>query len=386
MKLTTCLTSLLLLLSTSLLTMPGAYAERVEPTGRDTPVIATFDKSSPPAQLDIWKDESGGYDSDNDPLWGRNTWICLSSSNPVNGECSTSVTGVVNGNTTIPVIFTEKRSHLTQIINLTGYHDIYTTTGNACGVSPKQPWGGPYQVYAGMQANCNDGEANDESKLSVYVTSQELSKLPSGGIWEANLKMSLMQWSPRIKLADWNARITLNVTDNNNQQIYLPEFGQAEPLVNLNMRPLPGSGINKVSVIGSASIDVCLYDGYNANSSAFMLTINDSYTGQGNRTMTDFSLVRQGGNESNDRDRIDYLVDILNPDTNTIQTVTRGTQMTFTKIQQAHIRQVHLPGLPQPVICVPAPLTLSTQMFEINSKNAGQYRGTLKLNFTPSLY
>ncbi|WP_129991407.1 CfaE/CblD family pilus tip adhesin [Rahnella sp. CFA14(1/10)] len=384
MKLTTCLTSLLLLLSTSLLTMPDAYAERVEPTGRDTPVIATFDKSSPPAQLDIWKDESGGYDSDNDSLWGRNTWVCLSSSNPIYGQCKTTVTGVEEGNTLIPILFTEQRSHMTQVINLTGYHKISVSVGNGCWAAGII--GGPYQVYAAMEKNCGGVKHNDESLLTVYVTSQELQKLPTGGIWEANLKMNLMQWSPAAKLADWNARITLNVTDNNNQQIYLPEFGQAAPLVNLNMRPLPGNGINKISVIGSASIDVCLYDGYNANSSAFMLTINDNYTGQGNRTMMDFSLVREGGNASNDRDRIDYVVDILNPDTNTIQTVARGTQMTFTKIQQAHIRQVHLPGLPQPVICVPAPLTLSTQMFEINSKNAGGYRGTLELNFTPSLY
>ena len=383
MKLTTCLTSLLLLLSTSLLTMPGAYAERVEPTGRDTPVIATFDKSSLPSQIDIWHHESGGHDPDTPDEWGHNNWVCLSSSSAEYGACPTTSTWNDNGTTLLPLIFTEQRSHMSVTLNLQGYHSVQITSGGGCGEM------GTKLVNAATTSSCS-GRAGDEALLYISIPPDELAKIPAGGIWQADLKMSLMQWvkqsGPSNKLADWHARITLNVTDNNNQQIYLPEFGQAAPLVNLNMRPLPGNGINKVSVIGSASIDVCLYDGYNANSSAFMLTINDSYTGQGNRTMTDFSLVRQGGNESNDRDRIDYLVDILNPDTNTIQTVTRGTQMTFTKIQQAHIRQVHLPGLPQPVICVPAPLTLSTQMFEINSKNAGGYRGTLELNFTPSLY
>lgn len=117
-----------------------------------------------------------------------------------------------------------------------------------------------------------------------------------------------------------------------------------------------------------------------------MLTLNDDFTGQGTRSGIDFSIVRQGGNVNDARDRIDYSVKILNPDTNTMQTVTRATQINFTKIQQAHIRQVHLPGIPEPVICVPAPLELNTGLFEVNSKNAGQYRGTLQLNFTPSLY
>lgn len=374
----------ILLLLFSALTITSAKAERVEPTGRDTPVTATFDKSSAPSQIDIWKDESGGKDTDDDSLWGRNTWVCLSSSDPATGQCRTSVTGVQDGKTTIPIVFTEQRSHLTQVINLTGYHNISVSVSNGC-------WGtgvigGPYQVYAAMEKNCYGTLHNDESLLTVYMTSQEMQKLPFGGIWKADLKMSLMQWSPTIKLADWAAHITLNVTDNNNQQIYLPEFGDAAPLVNLNMRPLPGTGINKVSVIGSANVDVCLYDGYNANSNTFMLTLNDDFTGQGTRSGIDFSIVRQGGNVNDARDRIDYSVKILNPDTNTMQTVTRATQINFTKIQQAHIRQVHLPGIPEPVICVPAPLELNTGLFEVNSKNAGQYRGTLQLNFTPSLY
>ena len=374
----------ILLLLFSALTITSAKAERVEPTERDTPVTATFDKSSAPSQIDIWKDESGGKDTDDDSLWGRNTWVCLSSSDPATGQCRTSVTGVQDGKTTIPIVFTEQRSHLTQVINLTGYHNISVSVSNGC-------WGtgvigGPYQVYAAMEKNCYGTLHNDESLLTVYMTSQEMQKLPFGGIWKADLKMSLMQWSPTIKLADWAAHITLNVTDNNNQQIYLPEFGDAAPLVNLNLRPLPGAGTQKMSFTGSANIDVCLYDGYNANSNTFMLTLNDDFTGQSDRSGVNFSIVRQGGNVNEKRDRIDYTINILNPDTNTMQTVSRTRQINFTNIQQAHIRQVHLPGIPEPVICVPAPLELTTDYIEVSSKNAGYYRGTLQLNFTPSLY
>jgi len=373
-----------LLMLAGALTIQSARAERVEPTGRDTPVTATFDKSSPPSQIDIWKDESGGYDTDKDSLWGRNTWICLSSSNPVNGQCSTNVTGVVSGKTSIPILLTEQRSHTTAIINLTAFHYLTSDIGTSCW--PAGNLWGPYLVNAGMEVSCSDGNKTDNSLLNVNISANELKKLPVGGIWKAELKMSLMQWDPRIKLADWNAHITLNVTDNNNQKIYLPEFGEAAPLVNLNMRPLPGAGTQKMSFTGRANIDVCLYDGYNANSSTFMLTLNDDFTGQSDRSGLNFSIVRQGGNVNEKRDRIDYTINILNPDTNTMQTVSRARQINFTKIQQAHIRQVHLPGIPEPVICVPAPLELSTDYIEVSSKNAGYYRGTLQLNFTPSLY
>lgn len=356
-----------LLMLAGALTIQSARAERVEPTGRDTPVTATFDKASPPSQIDIWKDESGGYDTSNTGLWGRNSWVCTSNSSPANGQCATSPQWYGYGHTQVQLEFKEQRSGITQVINVSAYHKL-----------------GDYDDLLSTAAAFWDGLY--ETKETAYISSSELQKLPVGGIWKAELKMSLMQWDPRIKLADWNAHITLNVTDNNNQQIYLPEFGEAAPLVNLNMRPLPGAGTQKMSFTGRANIDVCLYDGYNANSSTFMLTLNDDFTGQSDRSGLNFSIVRQGGNVNEKRDRIDYTINILNPDTNTMQTVSRARQINFTKIQQAHIRQVHLPGIPEPVICVPAPLELSTDYIEVSSKNAGYYRGTLQLNFTPSLY
>ncbi|CAM3715970.1 MULTISPECIES: CfaE/CblD family pilus tip adhesin [Rahnella] len=356
-----------LLIMVSGLTAQSTRAERVEPTGRDTPVTATFDKSSLPSQIDIWKNESGGYDTSNQALWGRNSWVCVSNSSPTNGQCATSPQWYGYGHTQVATEFKEQKSGLTQVINITAYHKS-----------------GDYDDLLSTAAAFWSGIS--ETKESAFISSSELQKLPVGGIWKAELKMSLTQWDPRLKLADWNAHITLNVTDNNNQQIYLPEFGNAAPLVSLNMRPLPGTGNNKVSVTGTANIDVCLYDGYNANSSTFMLTLDDDFTGQSNRSGINFSIVRQGGDANNERDRMDYTINMLNPDTNTLQTVSRARQMNLTKIQQARIRQVHLPGIPEPVICVPAPLELSTGYLAVSSKNAGYYRGTLKLNFTTSLY
>ncbi|MBF7954465.1 CfaE/CblD family pilus tip adhesin [Rahnella victoriana] len=372
-----------LILIISVLAAQSARAGRVEPAGRDTPVTLNFDKSTLPPQLDIWRQESGGYDYDDPDKWGHNNWVCLSSSSAEHGACPTTSTWNDNGTTTLPLIFTEQRSHSTVTLNLQGYHSVYITGGGGCGEM------GIKLVNAATTSSCS-GRAGDEALLYLSIPPDQLAKIPAGGVWKAELKMSLMQWisqsGPSNKLADWNAHITLNVTDNNNQQIYLPEFGNAAPLVSLNMRPLPGTGNNKVSVTGTANIDVCLYDGYNANSSTFMLTLDDDFTGQSNRSGINFSIVRQGGDANNERDRMDYTINMLNPDTNTLQTVSRARQMNLTKIQQARIRQVHLPGIPEPVICVPAPLELSTGYLAVSSKNAGYYRGTLKLNFTTSLY
>ncbi|RYJ16376.1 MULTISPECIES: CfaE/CblD family pilus tip adhesin [Rahnella] len=371
-----------LLLLFSALTITPAKAQRIEPTGRETPVTATFDKSSAPSQIDIWKDESGGIDSDNDSLWGRNTWVCLSSSDPATGQCRTSVTGVQDGNTTIPIVFTEQRSHLTQVINLTGYHNISVSIANGCwsaGVI-----GGPYQVYAAMEKNCGGVQNNDESLLTVYVTSQEMQKLPFGGIWKAELKMSLMQWSPTIKLADWNAHITLNVTDTNNQQIYLPEFGEAAPRVDLNMRPLPGTGGNQTQMNGAVTIDMCLYDGYGSNSTSFTLKFDDQQQGTKERNNAYFSIYSDHGDVNQDSGRIDYYVRMQAPDGKYMSMI-RGEDVVIPDIQTAHIRPVHLPGIPQAVLCIPAPLELSTKTIDINSKQAGHYTGHLIVNFTPQL-
>lgn len=372
----------ILLLLFSALTITSAKAQRIEPTGRETPVTATFDKSSAPSQIDIWKDESGGIDSDNDSLWGRNTWVCLSSSDPATGQCRTSVTGVQDGNTTIPIVFTEQRSHLTQVINLTGYHNISVSVSNGC-------WGtgvigGPYQVYAAMEKNCYSTVHNDESLLTVYVTSQEMQKLPFGGIWKAELKMSLMQWSPTIKLADWNAHITLNVTDTNNQQIYLPEFGEAAPRVDLNMRPLPGTGGNQTQMNGAVTIDMCLYDGYGSNSTSFTLKFDDQQQGTKERNNAYFSIYSDHGDVNQDSGRIDYYVRMQAPDGKYMSMI-RGEDVVIPDIQTAHIRPVHLPGIPQAVLCIPAPLELSTKTIDINSKQAGHYTGHLIVNFTPQL-
>ncbi|MFD3227896.1 CfaE/CblD family pilus tip adhesin [Rahnella aceris] len=365
----------------SALTAQSARAGRVEPTGRETPVTANFDKSAPPAQLDIWHHESGGYDYDDPNKWGHNNWVCLSSNSAEHGACPTTSTWNDNGTTTLPLIFTEQRSHSTVTLNLQGYHSVQITGGGGCGEM------GIKLVNAATTSSCS-GRAGDEALLYLSIPPDQLAKIPASGIWKAELKMSLMQWisqsGPSNKLADWNAHITLNVTDNNNQQIYLPEFGEAAPRVDLNLRPLPGTKGNQTQMNGSATIDMCLYDGYGSNSTSFNLKFSDQQQGTIQRNSNYFSVYTDHGNVNQESGRIDYFLRMRMP-TGTGISIPRDTNIFISDIPSAPVRPVHLPGIPQAVLCVPAPLELSTKTMDINSKQAGHYTGHLIVNFTPQL-
>ncbi|MCR9000140.1 CfaE/CblD family pilus tip adhesin [Rahnella perminowiae] len=366
MKLIPFFTSLVLL-CLPLMMVSNAHADRVEPTGRDTPVTATFDKSSAPPQINIWTDESGGYDTSNQGLWGRNSWVCVSDSSPTNGKCDTVPQWYGYGHTQVQLEFKEQKSGITQVINVSAYHksasygDLLSTAA---------------AYYEGVS----------ETKETAYISSSELQKLPVGGIWKAELKLILMQWdNPRnYPLANWNAHITLNVTDNNNQQIYLPEFGQAAPRVDLNMRPLPGTGGKQAQMDGAANIDMCLYDGYGSNSTSFTLKFDDQQQGTTQRNNGYFSIYSDHGDVNQDSGRIDYYVKMQAPDGKYVSII-RGEDLVIPNIQTARVRPVHLPGIPQAVLCIPAPLELSTKTLDINSKQAGHYTGHLIVNFTSQL-
>lgn len=69
--------------------MAGAQAASLTPTGRNTSVAVSFDRMSVPAQLPIWTNENGGYDTNDAPKWGRNTLVCQSRTNNQYGACLT---------------------------------------------------------------------------------------------------------------------------------------------------------------------------------------------------------------------------------------------------------------------------------------------------------
>lgn len=354
-------------------------ADILPPSPQNIAISTSFDKAASPATLFIWNHASGGYDSGNKARWGLNYWTCTSDSDPAPGKCSTKK--YQSGwDTNIALEFVEQRSGATQILNLYAVRTGEWVPPEGCGGD-----GGKYADEKPMNTSAQNSCYSKTSGVSlvIRIDPAELKKIPVGGIWKAGLKIILHNSSDSERY-DWQADITLNVTDNNNQKIYLPEFGEAQPQIDLNLRPLPGTTASQSKMRGTANIDMCLYDGYGANSSSFILNFQDTGP-EGDRNSNLFSVYREGGNPQNAQDRIDYTLSLRSPVSNADININRGEDVTLSNINQAQIRQVHLPGILQPVICVPAPLKLQTPEFNISSKAAGRYSGTLRINFTPQL-
>ncbi|QQN33189.1 MULTISPECIES: CfaE/CblD family pilus tip adhesin [Rahnella] len=368
------LTALFILLSTLLVTLSDAQADTVAPLDHSINTELNIAKGTA-STVNIWSRESGGYDSTNSSRWGLNYWACTSSTSDENGKCPTGKGGYA---AYLPVYlkFTEKRSGATQTLELQGIREAYWYNGN-CAM-----YGDPKPMNQSAQNSCS-GDSTDGVNLTLKIPATELNKLPVGGIWTAQLKI-LLHNSSGTEVYHWDSNITVNLTDTNNQQIYLPEFGEAAPRVDLNLRPLPGTKGNQMQMNGSATIDMCLYDGYGSNSSSFTIKFDDQQQGTTQRNNGYFSIYSDHGDTNLDSGRIDYYVRMQAPDGKYVSVI-RGDDLVISDIQTAHIRPVHLPGIPQAVLCVPAPLELSTKTMDINSKQAGNYTGHLIVNFTPQL-
>ncbi|WP_232020751.1 CfaE/CblD family pilus tip adhesin [Serratia quinivorans] len=353
-----------------------AQAERVPPADNHQVINLSYDKSAPLADSYIWRRASGGYDTDNSSLWGRNTWLCQSQSNSLEGACSTEVRWVYEPwkTTAITLTFTEQRSNLSTQLRLTAYIEATRANGLCAIYAPLTPLDA-----AGFRTCIADGTTYSEKIITAYLPQTELAKLPVGGIWKARLVLNEMQWDPKIKLATFSADITLDVTDKNNGAIYLPAFGSATPRVDLNLRTQPLSTAPGGEVSGQANIDMCLYDGYNSNSPWLKVALSDLQTVTGRPTDV-FSLRRDGSSGTAAADRVDYRI-TLNYN-NQPQTVNNGQDITLASVNSTLIRPVVLPGIAFPVICTPTPLTLNVLPFAKLSKAAGHFSGTLRVTLS----
>ncbi len=313
-----------------------AHADILIPSDQNIDIEASFDLANSPTKITLWSEKSGGYDTTNASRWAFNYWTCNSDSNPLNGKCSTGKGGWA---TSFPIIltFTEKKSGATQNISLNGMRKSQFVGGSPCG-----NYGDSKPMNVSAQNDCQ-GAAQGVA-VTVDISPSELKKIPIGGIWEADLKLTLHN-SNNTERYNWDAHLVLKITDINHQQIYLPKFGQAEPLIDLNLRPLPGTSGQHSIFHGKSTLDMCLYDGYNSESSQFTIQIKGA--GSPARPENVFYVYRDGGSYSKDEDRVDFFVKMFNPVTGQFIEVNRGQEMVIPDIQKARIRQVHLPDIPQ---------------------------------------
>ncbi|EGL6851567.1 fimbrial protein TcfD [Salmonella enterica] len=267
-------------------------------------------------------------------------WVCRSNNNENEGACDdTSLLWHKLGVTKIRLRFREQISHAetTLILDARARGACEYTAING-GISCTWP----------------------SNAVTASISAEELAKIPKVGIWKATLVLDVHRWAYG-KVGTWTTDITLTVTDHfaENAAIYFPQFGTATPRVDLNLHR-----INATQMSGRATLDMCLYDG-GVKARSLQMKIEGS-----NKSGTGFQVIN---NDSSDA--LDYDIS-MNYGGRSIP-VSRGVMFSLDNVDKAATRPVVLPGQRQAVRCVPAPLTLTTQPFNITDKRSGEYQGNL---------
>lgn len=335
----------------------------------------TFDRAGVPQRYLFMEKESFGtpYNGADSIPSNVNAMVCGSASDSTNGACETSATssgslpyydpyGDIGED--INLRFTNQSTMASKDLIIKGR--TYTRCGN---------------FYMSYYWGC---ESSGAASLTLYALGSQLTLL-TGGAWKATLILyQRNSQNSSVNLGTWTINLTINVTDTGSQQIYFPRFNTASPVVNLNLNNRPGTGSN-LTASGSASLDMCLYDGSNSTSRQVSLIFSDEGSPASNRSAGQFSVYRRGADKSQEANRLDYEVTVINPVTGASQKVSNGTEIVWQNTNQRNIqRQVVLPGVPGVSLCVPAPITLRTPSFTLSNKNAGFYTGQLKIIYTPT--
>ncbi|AFJ45554.1 pilus biogenesis initiator-like protein [Shimwellia blattae DSM 4481 = NBRC 105725] len=333
------------------------------------PLLHT-DKSVPVA-LTLWNQARGGSDS-NPAMRGTDGWVCLSNTNPRHGACATDLEWryAWGESSVIKLAFTEQRSGMVAVLELRAQSAFYADPPHHCA-----PISRAIPVNHVSLLGCDDGLAvkyYNGKVLSVSLDAAQVARLPVGGRWQAELILHQRAWGAAASVATWRACITLEITDKDNGAIYLPGRDPTRPLVRLGLHPIGHGDL----VAGQQVIDTCLYDGYNANSPWLSVTLSDLLPTAG-RSAETFSVVHHGHSPASTSNRIDYRVALGYGGRQ--QVMRNGQPLRLTATDREPVHSVTLPGIPQPVACVPAPLTLTVAPFNPSIKNPGHYEGTLRI-------
>lgn len=340
----------------------------------------TFDRAGAPQDYVLMRYQGTGtpYKGADSIPSNVNAMVCGSATNSINGACETSAiknenspyaqfypTLPMNYGQDIKLRFTDQSTTVSKDLVLKGF------LGNACFVQ--------YMSYYGDSCG-----GTNQASLYLHILGDQL-RLLTGGAWKATLILyQRNSQNSSVNLGTWTINLTINVTDTGSQQIYFPRFNTASPVVNLNLNNRPGTGSN-LTASGSASLDMCLYDGSNSTSRQISLIFSDEGSPASNRAAGQFSVYRRGADKSQEANRLDYEVTVINPVTGASQNVSNGTEIVWQNTNQRNIqRQVVLPGVPGVSLCVPAPITLRTPSFTLSNKNSGFYTGQLKIIYTPT--
>lgn len=352
--------------------VPRAWAQQppeTHPSSDHQTITLTFDRSSPPGDVVLWAPRTVlGYSTDEALQYGKIHLTCLSSSDAASGRCPTQDTmergaGVVQ----VSLIFRDRRSGYRSFLDISG--SLQRAYGD--GRCYRDFWNNVDRpIWSSFGADCIDSQPAGTG-TSLLLPEGEVRKLVAGH-WDAELVLNLRADPAGPILATYTFTFDLTITDHNNVAIYFPLFDFSAPLVDLNLQYNPIS--RPPSIGGSTVLDMCLYDGLGSQSEFLGVTVRNRDPRPPGPS--GFSVWHQDG-ASTDRDRVDLNVS-LDHDGRKVR-MANGAEQELRGIDTAKLRLVVLPGMTQPVFCVPTPLTLETPSFDASSKRNGTYEGELQV-------
>ncbi len=171
-------------------------------------------------------------------------------------------------------------------------------------------------------------------------------------------------------VATYAFNFDFTITDHNAASIYFPQYESATPLVNLDARFDPV----RQTIGGRVVVDMCLYDGL--GSQASFLGVTARHTSSRAPGPTGFALWHETPGNT-DSQRLDYTVSLDHSGADVA--LANGVETELHGIDSARLRLVLLPGMSQPVFCVPTPMTLDMPRVPVSGKQSGVYWGDLTI-------
>ncbi|QGL81720.1 minor pilin and initiator protein [Stenotrophomonas maltophilia] len=360
----------LMLVCALVLVMPRAWTQRLPETDPPSGVIGqdinmAWDRSAMPGDIEIWAPKTLiAHEGTGTAGYGHLFLTCASETDSSTGKCATedtheSARGILSR---VPVRLTERRGGMPAEVTVKGaLYRIDPVTWCSSDYWHRER----YTLYSSYAQTCL-GEPVVGTGASLLLEADELQGLTAGH-WQGKLELDLRK-PPSQSLAKYVFNFDFTVTDYDAITIYFPGFDGIAPLVNMDLRYDP---IRKV-VAGRKEVDMCLYDGVGSQSEFLGVTVRDS--GPRPPPGRDFAVWHQDGG-SDDAQRLDYHVR-LSYGGNELA-MKHGEEQLLRGIDSAQLRMVLLPGISQPVYCVPTPLTLETPPTPIASQRPGIYEGEL---------
>ncbi len=357
----------LMLVCALVLVMPRAWAQwppETHPTDQSRDIVMSWDRSTVPGDAVLWAPRTVlGFSHDLAFKYGQIHVVCGSASDSEFGRCPTeSELSVSGGTTEIALRLVELRTGLRTEIRAVGSLQR-VMSGVRCNIDY---WDSQKRILnEAFWYQC----ASDEpvgTGAALTIPASELARLVAGH-WKATMRLNIKADPAAAPVATATFNFDFTVTDYDAISIYFPGFDGIAPLVNMDLRYDP---IRKV-VGGYKEVDMCLYDGVGSQSEFLGVTVRDS----GPRPPPGRDYAVWHGDGGSDDQRLDYQVGLKYG--GNLLAMKHGEEQLLRGIDSAQLRLVMLPGINQPVYCVPTPLVLETPPTPIASKRPGLYDGEL---------